>query len=178
MYRDKTLLPAEAIRMAALGALAQRPHSYGALAREVRAFASRIAGPSLDILGSSIELLRFEGLVAPAEGDTGTDAELEITEAGLAALRDLLRSNLRSPTDGVSKLIFALKLRFLHLLSVADQRDQIDLMVEMSEAELARLRDLAARHESEPGYLGDWLELDIGQVEGRIAWLRELSPTG
>ncbi len=174
MYRDKTLLPTEAIRMAALGALAQRPHDYASLAREVRAFASRVAGPSLDILGSSIELLRFEGLVAQVNGEAGPAAMLEITEPGRDALTELLTSNLRSPTDGVSKLIFALKLRFLHLLEQADQRDQVDIMVEMSEAELARLQDLAARYVEEPGHLQEWLRHDIGEVERRIAWLRGL----
>ncbi len=160
--------------MAALGALAQRSHSYAALAREVRAFSSRIAGPSLDILGSSIELLRFEGLVAPADGDTSPDAKLEITEAGRTALAELLTSNLRSLTDGVSKLIFALKLRFLHLLDTADQREQLDIMVEMSAAELARIEDLVARYRDEPGRFQDWLDLDIGQVKGRIGWLHGL----
>ena len=174
MYRDKTLLPAEAIRMAALGALAQRPHGYAALAREVRAFSSRIAGPSLDILGSSIELLRFEGLVAPVDGGSDPDAKLEITAAGRAALVELLTSNVRSPTDGVSKLIFALKLRFLHLLDTADQLDQLDIMAEMSEAELARLEDLVTRYRDEPGRFQDWLGHDIGQVRSRIDWLRDM----
>ncbi len=163
--------------MAALGALAQKPQGYAALAREVRAFASRIAGPSLDILGSSIELLRFEGLVAPVDGEDGADAPLEVTEAGRAALIELLTSNLRNPTDGVSKLIFASKLRFLHFLEPAQQRDQIDVMIEMSQSELARLQDLAERYRDEPGHLQDWLAHDIGEVERRLAWLQGLHAT-
>ena len=160
--------------MAALGALAQQPRSYADLAREVRAFASRIAGPSLDILGSSIELLRFEGLVAPIDDDQGEWAPLAITAVGREALRTLLVSNLRSPTDGVSKLVFALKLRFLHLLDRQDQDDQLDLMLEMSEAEVARLKDLMALYGNEPGSLLDWLRLDIGQAEARIDLLSRL----
>ena len=42
MYRDKTLIPTEAIRMLALRILAQEPRRYGALAAEVRHFAARI----------------------------------------------------------------------------------------------------------------------------------------
>ena len=174
MYRDKTLLPTEAVRMAALGALAQKPYNYAELAREVRAFASRIAGPSLDILGSSIELLRFEGLVTPAGDEDGPNAPLEITEAGRGALTELLTSNLRSPTDGVSKLIFTAKLRFLHLLEPAQQRDQLDIMIEMSQGELVRLQDLAARYKDEPGHLQGWLGHDIAEVGRRVAWLEGL----
>ena len=33
MYRDNTLIPTEAIRLAALGTLAMRPMRYGDLAR-------------------------------------------------------------------------------------------------------------------------------------------------
>ncbi len=63
MYRDNSLIPKEAIRMAALGALVKRDRSYGDVAGEVRKFAARIVGPSLDLLGTSIELLKLEGLI-------------------------------------------------------------------------------------------------------------------
>jgi hypothetical protein len=83
MFRDKTLIPAEAIRLAALGMLAEGPRAYGALAGDVRHFASRIMGPSLDLLGPSLELLRHEGL-AVAEGSGERSATtLRITSAGL-----------------------------------------------------------------------------------------------
>ncbi|MBT3401595.1 MAG: hypothetical protein HN420_16590, partial [Rhodospirillaceae bacterium] len=68
MYRDKTLIPTEALRLCMLGTLAIQPHTYAELAREVRAFASRIVGPSLDVMGLSIEVLRAEGLVQPVMG--------------------------------------------------------------------------------------------------------------
>ncbi|MEC9167428.1 MAG: hypothetical protein VX596_10055, partial [Pseudomonadota bacterium] len=77
MYRDNSLIPKEAIRMAALGALWRAPMAYGDLAREVRQFAARIVGPSLDLLGTSIELLKFEGLIAD-----GAAARLVLTAAG------------------------------------------------------------------------------------------------
>ncbi len=68
MYRDNTLIPTEAIRLAALGILEAGPRRYAELAREVRDFASRFTGPSLDLMGSSLELLRYEGLVDPVDG--------------------------------------------------------------------------------------------------------------
>src|SRR3546814_6409886 len=85
MYRDNSLVPKEAIRLAALGLLAERDRPYGDLAREVREFAARIVGPSLELLGTSIELLRFEGLIAPVDGQGMADAAvLRLTDAGRA----------------------------------------------------------------------------------------------
>ena len=169
MYRDHTLIPTEAIRLAALGQLATAPMSYAELAREVRGFAARITGPSLDLLGASLELLGHEGLVAPeAEG------KVQLTAAGRAALFELLRANVRSPVDAVAKLILALKLRFLHLLPADEQRAQIAQMIEASERERARLTELKLRHEGEKGLLGAFLEHDSGQVADRIAWLEGL----
>lgn len=188
MYRDKTLIPTEALRLAALGTLAQGPVRYSALSRDVRGFAARIAGPTLDILGASIELLRHEGLVetptggAPTGGapDGETDADdpiLVLTERGRDALTNLMAANVRSPTDGVSKLVLALKLRFLHLLSPAEQQEQVALIIEMSEQERARLTDLAAHHRGTDGLLGSWLDHELAQVDARIDWLDQIKPT-
>ena len=63
MFRDNSLIPAEAIRLAALGLLAEAERRYGDLAGEIRHFTSRIVGPSLDLMGTSVELLRYEGLI-------------------------------------------------------------------------------------------------------------------
>ncbi len=176
MYRDNTLIPTEAIRPAALGTLEAGPRHYADLAREVRGFASRFAGPSLDILGSSLELLRYEGLVEPVDGAGMEDnALLALTEASGAPLEELLASNIRSPVDGISKLIVALKQRFLHLLAPAKRRVQIERLGEMSEGARARLMDLRAGLNGEAGHLGAWLDHEIAQIEGRIAWLEELA---
>ena len=64
MYQDNSLLPREAVRLAALGTLAETPMTYAALAADVRNFASRVAGPSLELMGTSIEMLRYEGVGA------------------------------------------------------------------------------------------------------------------
>ena len=68
MYRDNTLIPSEAVRLLALGLLAGRPMSYAQLAREVRHFTGRIMGPSLDLVGAPLEVLKVEGLVANRDG--------------------------------------------------------------------------------------------------------------
>jgi DNA-binding PadR family transcriptional regulator len=173
MYRDKTLIPTEAIRLCALGILSDGPQRYGDLAAAVRHFASRVMGPSLDVLGTSIELLRLEGLVEPVErGGMADDALLQITEAGRAALESLLKSRVRSPVDDLNKLVLALKLRFLHLLEPGERREQIDLLVEATEGEINRLRDLRAHHSA--GLLAQWLDHDLAQLAARRAWFEAL----
>lgn len=183
MYRDKSLIPTEAIRMLALGILAGGPCRYAELAAEVRHFSSRIVGPSLDILGSSLELLSYEGLMQPLEGRSGSDtglsadAMLSITDTGRVALHDLLRSHVRAPVDDINKLVVALKIRFLHVLSPAEQREQIEGLIDICETELGRLEDLAEHHENEPGHLLDWLAHDMGQIRERIEWLKNFGDT-
>ena len=169
MYRDKTLIPTEAIRLAALGFLTDGPQRYGELAATVRHFSSRVAGPSLDILGSSIELLRLEGLVEPVDGgEVADNALLEITEAGRSELAHLLKSRVRSPVDDLNKLVVALKMRFFHLLDADEKRRQLDLLIESVEGEITRLKDLCAQQP--PGLLARWLAHDIAQLEARKRW--------
>ena len=76
MYRDNSLIPKEAIRMAALGALVNGERSYIDVSTEVRQFSARIVGPSLDLLGTSIELLRLEGLIEVVDNCGGDGEEL------------------------------------------------------------------------------------------------------
>jgi DNA-binding PadR family transcriptional regulator len=173
MYRDKTLIPAEAIRLAALGMLAERPRPYAALASDVRHFASRIVGPSLDLLGPSLELLRHEGLaVTDGDGDR-TEVALSITAAGTAELDRLLRANVRAPLDDLTKLVVALKMRFLDRLAPADRGAQLDRLVELYDNEVARLTDLRDNHRGTSSHLAAWLGLEIAQTEARLAWLRD-----
>ncbi len=170
MYRDNTLIPSEAIRLAALGALMERDMAYSELARETRYFVERIIGPSLDLLGSSLELLRFEGLIAAgAESD---DPVLHISNAGREAFAVLMTSNVRAPVNDVSRLVLALKMRFLRLLGDEDRLHQREMLEEMCETELARLGDLRARYGK--GRLADWLDLEIRQMEERLAWFQGL----
>ncbi len=181
MYADNTLMPKEAVRLAALGLLVQGPMTYAEIATEVRHFMSRILGPSLDLLGTSVELLRYEALVEANYGkdrdaaDATPEAEvLRITPKGQAEFETLLNSNLRTPNTDVSKLVLALKLRFLHLLPRENRLAQAELFVEVSEKELARLIDLRQHHANDPGCLNGWLDHDIAAVESRLTWFEDL----
>lgn len=184
MYQDNTLLPREAIRLAALGALAITPMSYSALALDIRNFASRVAGPSLELMGASVEVLRHEGLIEQVDdaADSGADTGLRLTEEGRTELFALLRSSIRTPFTDINKLILALKFRFLHLLTEEDRRLQVEMMIEACEGEVTRLIDLRGQHGAAPGYLPEWLDHDIGLAESRLEWLRDfaarLSPDG
>ncbi|MFP6744949.1 MAG: hypothetical protein VCB77_07180 [Alphaproteobacteria bacterium] len=175
MFRDNSLMPKEAIRLSALGLLSQGPKSYAAVANEVRHFTTRFWGPTLDVMASSIELMRLEGLVE-ADDDSGTagEAVLHLTEAGRAELVELLSATVRVPASDFNKLVVALKLRFLHLLPVAQQRDQAEGLIEMRQGERARLIDLRATHAHDDGYLPRWLDREISRIEDDMAWLEDL----
>src|SRR5690554_5177782 len=112
MYKDHSLIPAEALRLAALGMLAEAPRSYERLAADVRQFVSHIVGPSLDLIGAPLEVLRIEGLIAadPAAGDQSI---LQLTDKGRAELVRLLGATLRGSIGEFNKLVIAFKLRFL-----------------------------------------------------------------
>ncbi|MGB0749309.1 MAG: hypothetical protein ACPGO3_11230 [Magnetospiraceae bacterium] len=175
MYADNTLTPKEATRLCALGTLAAGPMRYGALANAIRQFLGHISGPSLDLMGPSIELLKFEGLVTPLEGEgMEDDALLAVTEDGMDALRTLLKAPVRSSSTDLNMLIITLKFRFLHLLPPPDQRDQIHLLADASETEMERLIALRRQHAREPGYLTHWLDHDISELESRLTWLQEM----
>jgi hypothetical protein len=98
---------------------------------------------------------------------------LRITDAGRKQFVNLMISGVRAPVSDVSKLIIALKMRFLHLLDQEDRLDQFELMREMSVAEAVRLRDLRDNGTTE-GF-SEWLSFEIGQLESRIAWLDRLA---
>lgn len=184
-FRDHSLVPTEVIRLAALGLLAGGPKPYGDLAVEVRHFASRMLGPTLDILGTSIEVLRHEGLIEPIGPRTGpsqslrAETSVRLTEAGGAALHDLLTSQLRVPMTDLTRMVVALKLRFLHLLSPDEQRAQFEMLIELSDAELVRLSDLRSSSAAPADALDDWLTQEITQVKERRSWYaRRLQAVG
>jgi len=179
MFSDNALTPKEAIRLCALGTLALEPMTYAALATSVRRFVSHVVGPSPEVMGHSIELMKYEGLI-DSDGNRD-DALLSVTDAGHAETRLLLTANVRAAATELNKLIIALKFRFLHLLDPADQYEQVDLLVDACEQELARLDDLRQHRAGDDGYLVPWLDHDIGLLEARLAWLtdfRERIPAG
>ncbi|EKE75074.1 hypothetical protein [Oceanibaculum indicum] len=177
MFRDNSLIPTEALRLAMLGFLAEGPKRYADLAATVRRFASRMAGPSLDLLAPSLELLRFEGLVAPIDGESMEDNPvLRLTDAGRAALDGLLSANMKPLVNDLNKLVVALKLRFLHLMAREDQLVQLEMLEDLYRNERARLVDLKANEEAAiiDGLLPAWLDQEIAQAEARIAWCQEI----
>ena len=175
MFRDKSLMPKEAIRLAALGLLGHGPMRYGELANEVRHFTTRYWGPTLDVMASSIELMRLEGLVEVTDqGETPGDAMLRLTQAGRDELQALLGAAVRVPSNDFNKLIVALKLKFLDALDPAERVEQVDALVELREAELARLTDLRTTHVGDDGHFARWLDHDITLIEADLAWFRQL----
>jgi hypothetical protein len=176
-FGDRSLIPAEAVRLAALGELARGNATLGALSVSVRGFVSRLMGPSLDVMGFNIEQLRYDGLIetigrraGPGQSLTA-ESELALTDKGRESLRELLRSPVRAPMTDLSKMVVALKLRFLDLLPVEERAGQIEQLVEMAETEIARLKDLAAR--GTDGLMGEWLAQDIAEAERWRAWYAE-----
>lgn len=165
MFRDKTLIPTEAIRLLALGLLGEAPRGYAELAVEVRRFIGHVLGPSLDMLAPSIELLRAEGL---AEGGE----RLALTAAGRAQRDKLLKAPVRAPLDDTGRLVVALKFRFMAALPEAERRGQYALLVDLHETELARLEAFKALA-GEAGDLAGWLAHEIGLVRARLAFLAE-----
>jgi DNA-binding PadR family transcriptional regulator len=175
MFPDHSLMPKEALRLAALGMLAERPMSYGELARSVRDFVDRIMGPSPEAMGSSLELLRVEGLIGQQPGGDAT-APLSLTAKGRAEFVTLMLATVRTPFNDLNKLVVALKLRFLPLLPAEGRRDQTTLLIESCRVELARLLDLRSREAGhEGGPFLDWLDHDIAQAQARLAWFESLA---
>lgn len=168
MFSDNSLLPKETIRLAALGILSEGARAYADLANAVRQFVGRIAGPSLELTGPSIEMLRYEALVEPTTDEK--DPPLALTADGREELLTLLKATVRPPLTDMSKLVIALKMRFLPLLDTAERQDQVDLLIDACELELARLSDLRDPLADDP-YFQDWLKHDIDLVDSRLAWL-------
>ncbi len=175
MYRDNSLIPSEAVRLLALGLLASGKWRYSELAIEVRHFISHLVGPSLDLVAPPLELLRVEGLIEAEDKETGEEAVLTISEAGREEMVRLLSANLRAPISDINKLILALKMRFLHLLDPAEQQLQVDALVEMTERELARLRELRTQHGGDEGHLSPWLDQSLADTASRLEWFRALA---
>jgi DNA-binding PadR family transcriptional regulator len=174
MFADNTLTPREAVRLCALGTICEKSLQYSQLAASIRHFITRLSGPSLDLMGSSIELLRYEGLIESTDGRAMEDDPiLAATDAGRQAFRELMTAPLR-PASDLSKLITALKFRFLHLLPGEDQANQVDLLIDTSETGLNRLLDLRDSMASEPGYMVEWLDDEIARAEQRLTWLEGL----
>ena len=108
------------------------------------------------------------------EGDgREDDALLAITEKGDAELRALLTANVKTQASEMNKLIVALKFRCLHHLDIDEQRAQADILIEAQDIELARLDSLREHHAEDGGYLVEWLDHDIRDMESHLEWLNK-----
>jgi len=180
MYKDNSLVPSEAVRLAALGLLAKGPRAYADLAREIRHFAQRIVGPSLELLGPSLELFKVEGLIeaqipAGKPRDAQQDQQIMVlTDAGRTELNRLMTASIRGPMGEVNKLIIALKLHFFETLSPEERRIQAEMLEEACERELTRLLDLRSHLAENAGLLVAWLDHEIGEIESRRDWFIKL----
>jgi Putative AphA-like transcriptional regulator len=172
MYRDNSLIPLEAMRIAALGALADKPMRYADIAAEIRRFVSRIVGPSLDLMGSSVEVLRAEGLIEPV--GHSEDPLLALTPSGRDDLLTLLRAGIRSTNTELSRLLVALKMRYLHLLPAHDQLGQVELLQSLITSERDRYADLQANGGGD-ALFADWLNFEIEVLDARLAWLKRFA---
>lgn len=177
MYKDNSLIPSEAVRLAALGLLWQRERSYADLAREIRHFIGRIVGPSLELLGPSLELFKIEGLIESGDLHQPADAQImRLTDDGHVELLRLMTTRLRGPMGEVNKLIIAFKMHFLSALPLAEQNQQLTLMIDACDKELARLADLRGYPplSEADSHLAAWLDLEIAEIEGRRHWFADL----
>ena len=171
LYRDNSLIPRETIKMAALGALIERARSYDDIANEVRSFISRIVGPSLELMGTSIELLKLEGLIETVnDNDKGDSSLLQLSPTGLQELKAYLRSNRKSGGAELNKLVIALKLRFIDILDDDERRDQLLAIRDMYHNEKRRLEDLKNQTTWLTGFLLESIELDLFLVNKKIEW--------
>lgn len=175
MYPDNTLTPKEATRLCMLGILAFGPQTYGDVARSVRAFTGALMGPSLDVMASAIELLRLEGLVDIVDDTNDRDTTvLKISEAGKDDLIALMKSPIRENGGEHNRLIIALKIRFLHVLSSEDRREQIDNMIDAADAEIGRLSQLEQSQTGESDMFRAWVSQERASIEARSAWLEAI----
>ncbi len=173
MYSDQTLTPKEAVRLCVLGHLCGGQVHYGALATSVMEFVGALQGPSLDVMGTSLELLKYEGLIEAREGvGMEDDALLALTDAGRDEFETLLTARVRATPNEHNQLIIALKFRFLHLLDEAAQKNQADLLIEAFEGERERVERLRSHASAETGHLNEWMAVTASLSDQRLEWLR------
>lgn len=186
MYPDHSLMPKEAVHLAALGILAEGPRSYADLAAMVRDFTSHVMGPNLDLMGTSIQMLCYEGLITPDHGGEqdkvlAPDAMLAITEEGRAQLKTLLLASVRTPFNDLNKLVVALKMRLFDSLGEEERQTQVELITTALRSELARLDSLRLKRLEEAKVadaLVRWLDHDRSQIQASLEWFESLSPGG
>ena len=172
MHTGNILSSHEAIRLIGLGLLMAGPMAYEDLASKIRFIVTRVVGQSLDLLGSSLEILHLEGLVTKEPSTLTSSENLILTDNGRHAFHKLMESDIKVPLDDVSRLVLSLKLMFWHHLDAPEKEDQLDILLALFENEIARLEDL--KKDVQATVLSDWLTLEIAQLRVRKDWLADL----
>ena len=117
MFRDNSLIPAEAIRLAALGMLAEAPRRMAISPPRSAISPAASSGPSLELMGTSIELLRYEGLIeASTARAQPTMPCFASTSAARRRCKGCCARSCVAPIPDFNRLALLLKLRFLHHL--------------------------------------------------------------
>ena len=172
MQRDRVLIPVEGLRLAALGILASRgPTDYATLATMVRLFATSFGASPVDVMSSSIELLRFEGLIGIGdEGENAGSALVTLMPGGREELERLMLAPVRL-SGASSRLMVALKMRFFRLLDATGQERLAEVLGDALRSERARLVNLRRHMEGEDSGFLAWLDRDIARTGEDLAWL-------
>ncbi|MFK7866304.1 MAG: hypothetical protein AB8B77_02570 [Alphaproteobacteria bacterium] len=179
MYEDHSLQPSEAVKLLALGLLMEGYGNYGEIAQEIRQFTTKIVGPSLDLLGSSLEILKLEGL-ADISGDKSVDAaarHITITDQGKSLFKALMGSDLRVPLNDVNRLVLLIKLRFMPYLDQEMLLDQLDLYRELIQKEMAWGRALSNKNQAGnqgSKFLQNWLQLEQDSWQAKLTYIESL----
>jgi len=117
-------------------------------------------------------VLRAEGLIGPVEASA--DPLLALTPSGREDLVTLLKAGIRATNTELSRLVVALKMRFLHLLPPHDRRDQIRVLQGLLAGERDRYRDLQAGGGTH-ALFNDWLGFEIEVLDARLSWLERFA---
>ena len=130
------------------------------------------------MLGSSLEILKLEGLVTiddQSEATKNDQRRVTITQNGILRFEMLMNASLRVPMDDINRLVLLTKLRFLTYLPNEQQLDQLDLYLELVHKEQALLNNLITEHSE--GVLGEWLTMEQQTLKTREqliqTWLNE-----
>ncbi|WP_343564907.1 hypothetical protein [Kiloniella sp. b19] len=175
MYRDNTLVPSEAMRLLALGFLKEGHLDYATLAEKTRQFTLRIVGPSLDLIGTPLEVLKIEGLVESNPAFAAQES-LVLTSRGSGEFERLIASSLRAPLNDMSKLVLSIKMRFLHLAAPKTRLEQYLLLVDIYDRQLERLQALKVQEKDQSAEdFEAWLDIEITQTQELLRRYEELS---
>ena len=104
-----------------------------------------------------------------------SDAQLSLTDAGHKKFIELMQGNVRDTSGELSRLIMALKMRFLHLLDHDIRTEQIEILQDVCELDLERVLALRDEHANEAENFTSWLEMEVKRLEQKRDWLKSLS---